>query len=805
MDNYEKLGLFYLGRDYDPDSGRVLERPLLLASKELTTHAVCIGMTGSGKTGLCVGLLEEAAIDGIPSIIIDPKGDLCNLMLTFPGLTPEEFIPWINHQEAENNGMSLQQYAESQAQLWRKGLAKWGQDPSRIQRLRDSADFCIYTPGSTAGMPVSILSSLCVPPPEIRDDRDLFTEVIESTVTSLLTLLDMEADPLQSREHILLSNLFKNSWEEGRDVDLGMMIGMIQNPPFKRIGVMDMESFYPKRERSKLAMRINNLLAAPGFETWLEGEPLNIDRFLFTPEGKPKVSIFSIAHLSEAQRMFTVSLLLTQLVNWMRTQPGTSSLRAICYMDEIFGYFPPVANPPSKKPLLTLLKQARAYGLGMVLTTQNPVDLDYKGLSNTGTWFIGRLQTQQDQDRIIDGLKDTESVMGSDLSLKALREIIGKLDKRVFLLNSVHRDHSQVFNTRWVLSYLRGPLTREQIKSLSGNHAEPSATGISSTPSPPPPVSEDTATRVDPPVIPSHLMPGFLPLQERSTGTEGPVYRLAAWGLGTVYYLDTRKGISSKSDVNLLRILDPEDPLPSWEDAVATDLDFDDLLSEPRANSTFTEPPPYLSDKKIVKAWERTLKDWVYRNRTLDLLKSPSVGILSSPGEEERDFRIRLQTAAHEKRDELMEKLKADYGRKIESLENKIFTAEQRLEKEKEQQKHHKVQTTISLGATVLGALLGGGRSSVGRATTSARSASRALREKQDVELARDKLERLRGDLEELNEQMTRELEEIKNSFNPSEEELETVSIKPLKKNITIQRMLIVWAPFPGKSKEQVK
>ncbi len=799
MEDFEKLGLFYLGRDYDPEKGEILDRPLLYASKELTTHAVCIGMTGSGKTGLCIDLLEEAAIDGIPSIVIDPKGDLCNLMLTFPGLTAEEFLPWINPQEAENSGMSGPEYAESQARLWEKGLLEWGQDPSRIRRLRESASFRIYTPGSTAGTPVSILSSLSPPPPQVTGDRDLLTEAINSTVTSLLSLLGVEADPLQSREHIFLSNLFKSAWEKRMELDLGSLIDMLQNPPISRIGVMDVESFYPLKERSQLALRINSLLAAPGFEAWLEGEPLDIDRFLYDEQGKPRVSIFSIAHLSETQRMFTVSLLLTQLVNWMRTQPGTTSLRAICYMDEIFGYFPPVANPPSKIPLLTLLKQARAYGLGMVLTTQNPVDLDYKGLANTGTWFIGRLQTQQDQDRIIDGLKSTESVINRRLSLSVLRETIGKLDKRVFLLNSVHRDHSLVFHTRWALSYLRGPLTREQIRTLSGEHEKP---GVPVAPSSGPVSSPDGFRRSDPrrdaPMLPSHLESRFLPVRDSVPGGVDLVYRLSAWGLGTVYYLDARRGISTEKSVNLLCELDPEDPVPRWNEASTAEIGYDDLCSEPEVGAGFTEPPPYLSDRKILTVWERKLKDWLYRNQELDLLRSPSLNILSSPDEEERDFRIRLQTAAHEKRDRMVEKLKADYGRKIESLENKIFTAEQRLQKEREQQKHQKVQTSISLGATVLGALLGGGsgRSNIGRATTSARSASRILREKQDVELAEDKLERLRKDLETINGQLAGELEEIKNSFKPAEEELETFSLKPLKKNITVERTLLVWAPY---------
>lgn len=789
MDNYEKLGLFYLGREYDPQKGTEADRPLLLASKDLTTHAVCIGMTGSGKTGLCIGLLEEAAIDGIPSIVIDPKGDLSNLLLTFPGLTSGEFLPWVNPGEAENAGLSLEEYARAQADLWRKGLAKWGQDASRIQRLRDSAEFSVYTPGSTAGRPVSILGSFKVPPEGIQGDRDLLYEAVESTVTSLLSLLDLDADPLQSREHIFLSNAFKGAWEQGKDLDLGALIGMIQNPPFSRIGVMDLESFYPAKDRSALAMRMNSLLAAPGFEAWLEGVPLNIDDLLYTSAGKPRVSIISIAHLSETQRMFMVSLLLTQLVSWVRTQPGTSSLRAICYMDEIFGYFPPVANPPSKKPLLTLLKQARACGLGMVLSTQNPVDLDYKGLGNTGTWFIGRLQTQQDQDRIIEGLKGIQGGPAQN----SIRDTIAGLAKRVFLLNSVHREQAQLFHTRWALSYLRGPLTRDQIKMLAGEGPAEKEEEPSSRQAPPPRQVSDSPQAAVPPVLPSHLKTGYLP----PAGERSPEYQMSAWGLGTVYYLDARKGISHQEEFSLLTQLDPNDPLPSWETASRMELQFEDLLGEPAPGCSFREVPPYLSDRKIVTTWERSLTDWLYRNRTLDLMKSPSTGILSNPGESERDFRIRLQTAVHEKRDEAMEKLRETYGRRTETLENRIFAAEQRLEKEKEQQKHQKVQTGISLGATVLGALFGGARSAVGRAATSARSASRAAREKQDVEQASEKLEKLREDLKELNGKLEAELEEIAKAFDPVNEELQTVSVKPLKKNITVKRMLPVWAFLP--------
>ncbi|MDH5667141.1 MAG: type IV secretion system DNA-binding domain-containing protein, partial [Nitrospira sp.] len=398
-DDFEKLGVFYLGRPYDLAVKQAKPGWLLYDSKDLVTHAVCVGMTGSGKTGLCLALLEEAAIDGIPAIIIDPKGDLGNLMLTFPGLTGEEFQPWINEEEARKKGQSPEVYAQAQADIWKKGLVNWGQDGDRIQRLRDAADVAIYTPGSNAGLPVSILSSFTAPTAEVLEDAELLRERINVTVTSLLGLLGVEADPIQSREHILLSTILDRTWKSGTDLDLGSLIHAIQSPPVSKIGVMDVESFFPAKDRFALAMKLNNLLAAPGFQMWMEGEPLDVQSLLYAPSGKPRLAIVSIAHLNDAERMFFVALLLSQMVGWMRAQSGTTSLRALLYMDEIFGYFPPVADPPSKLPLMTLLKQARAFGLGVVLATQNPVDLDYKGLANIGTWFIGRLQTERDKAR----------------------------------------------------------------------------------------------------------------------------------------------------------------------------------------------------------------------------------------------------------------------------------------------------------------------------------------------------------------------------------------------------------------------
>ncbi|HET6418031.1 MAG TPA: DUF87 domain-containing protein, partial [Polyangiales bacterium] len=454
MIDFEKLGKLYLGRQFEPDRGEPNEVPVLYDSKDLTTHAVCVGMTGSGKTGLCLTLLEEAAIDGIPALCIDPKGDLGNLMLTFPELRPSDFEPWIDPAEAERKGRSVAAQAEAVSALWREGLAEWGQDGARIARFRDSVEVGIYTPGSAAGRPLRVLESF--DPPGVDADPDWQRDQIMGSVSSLLALLGLEPDPVNSKEHILLSNLLLHAWSRGESLELGDLVRGISDPPFARIGVMDLETFYPASERQKLAMRINGVLASPGFSAWLEGEPLDIQRLLWTEEGKPRITILSIAHLSEPERMFFVSTLLNRVVSWVRSQSGTSSLRAILYMDEVFGFLPPVAEPPSKTPLLTLLKQARAYGVGVVLATQNPVDLDYKALSNCGTWFLGRLQTERDVARVIDGLESASSAAGNALDRGAIERLLAGLRSRVFLLHNAHEEADVLFHTRWAMSYLRG-------------------------------------------------------------------------------------------------------------------------------------------------------------------------------------------------------------------------------------------------------------------------------------------------------------------------------------------------------------
>src|SRR5262245_26291129 len=479
MQTIEGLGVFYLGKGYELASKKPTEDLLLYDSKDLTTHAVCVGMTGSGKTGLCLALLEEAGIDNIPAIIIDPKGDLSNLLLTFPQLRAEDFEPWLDPAEATTKGITTAQLAAKTAEQWKLGLAASQQDGARIQRFRDAVDIAIYTPGSSAGLPLTVLRSFDAPPQTTRDNNEAMREAVSAAASGLLGLLGIDADPLKSREHILLSNIFDRAWRDEKSLDMEALIRRIQSPGFDKVGVMYLESFFPANERFELAMQLNNLLASPGFSAWMEGEPLDVQRLLYTPQGKPRLSILSIAHLSDAERMFFVTILLSEVISWMRAQPGTSSLRAILYMDEVLGYFPPSKNPPSKGPMLTLLKQARAFGLGVVLATQNPVDLDYKGLANCGTWFLGRLQTERDKLRVLEGLEGASAAAGSTFDRAEMDRILSGLGNRVFLMNNVHEDHPVVFQSRFALSFLRGPVTREQIgKLMEERKATTSASGL---------------------------------------------------------------------------------------------------------------------------------------------------------------------------------------------------------------------------------------------------------------------------------------------------------------------------------------
>ncbi len=778
-DQYEKLGQFYLGKI----SGTEKDEIVLYDSKDLTTHAVCVGMTGSGKTGLCISLLEEAAIDGIPSIIIDPKGDMGNLLLSFPDLSAESFLPWINQDEARKKGLSAPEYAQEQAELWKNGLAKWGQDGSRIQKLRQSAEFCVYTPGSTAGTPVSILDSFAAPPQEILDQPDLFAEQVSTTMTSLLDFLDIDSDPVKSKEHILLSNILTHFWKQKIDLDISTLIQSIQSPPISKIGVFDLDTFYPAGNRMELAMTVNNLLAAPGFQTWLQGEPMNIGNFYYTDSGKPKVSIFYIAHLSETERMFFVSLLLNQLIGWMRRQPGTTSLRSLLYFDEIFGYMPPVSNPPSKKPLLTLLKQARAFGVGLVLATQNPVDLDYKGLSNTGTWFIGRLQTERDRDRVLDGLQGT----GENLERKEFENLLSALGQRIFLLHNVHENRPFLFNTRWVLSYLRGPLTRTQIKDLS---QKPQPQGPTDKP--------DTQQGIIEPVLDARIKRFYMPVRSIQPQGSTLCYQRWLWGRADIRFLDQKKKIDIQETIRLITPLQNDALVVDWMASTPVDMDEDELEKKWQSSPHFTAVPAAATKASSYAEWKDQFEDYIYKSHKLELFKSPAFDVTSKPGESEKDFRIRLAQIAREQRDQWVEKLREKYAAKIDTVEAKIQTAAHRVEKEKAQARHQKLNTAISVGATLLGAFLGGkkmSRTNINKVAATIRRAGRTAKESSDVEHAEQKMTVLQQKLQELEQQLEQDIKEYEEKYNVLTEKFDRVALHLKKQNITVKFFGFVWKP----------
>jgi hypothetical protein len=818
--DFEKLGAFYLGKEYDLTGSQLLDRLVMYDARDLTTHAVCVGMTGSGKTGLCLGLLEEAAIDHVPAIIIDPKGDITNLLLTFPGLFPEEFRPWVNPDDARRKGLNMDEYAAQQAELWRNGLAQWGQDSARIRMLRDSAEFVIFTPGSDAGIPVSILQSFNAPTLDWDTEAELLQERIQGTVSALLGLIGVDADPVRSREHILLTNLFEHFWRRGEDLDLPKLILSIQNPPIRQLGVFDIDTFFPPKDRFGLAMSLNNIIAAPAFQSWLQGQPLDVAGFLSTPAGKPRHSIFYIAHLSDAERMFFVAMLLNQVITWIRTQPGTTSLRALLYMDEIFGFFPPVANPPSKLPLLTLLKQARAFGLGVVLTTQNPVDLDYKGLTNAGTWFIGRLQTERDKMRVLDGLEGASSSAGRSLNRDELSRLISALRSRVFLLHNVHEETPVTFQSRWAMSYLRGPLTRTQVRELMRDQKldQPAAspmlqTGLAQSQPPSavqtamPSFGEQPAT--SPPALSADIQQVYLPIRKEAAAVQldiearegGSVevksrellYEPAVLGMGRLHYLDRRRKVDEQETFALLTTPPADIGTLHWDQAQALDLKTRDLRDVSEQEAHFGQLPEAINEVREFKALKENLADHLYRTSSITLLYSPVFKAFSQPNESEREFRMRLQQSAREQRDEEVDKLNRRYENRLRKLGDQLRRAETALTKKQAEAAGRKRDVYVSVGVSVLGVLLG--RRSTRSVSTTFGKVRMSSSASMSVEEAQEKVEALQGEVTALEEELKEQASAITSRWDAALEAFEEVPVTPRKQDVDIDVFALAWAP----------
>ena len=791
----EGLGVFYLGTKLT-DSGTVAGEPLLVDARRFTTHAICVGMTGSGKTGLLVGLIEEAAIDGIPTLVIDPKGDLANVLLSFPNLAPADFQPWVDPDAAKRDGITLEELAARTAKTWSNGLAASGQSGERIQRLHEAVEMAVYTPGSRSGIPLAMLGSLEAPPPAILDDAEARRERIESLVSGILALVGLDAEPGTSRDHVLLSTIVENLWRSGQKVDFATLVRTIPSPPIERVGFLDLENFYPAGDRFQLATRLNTVAAAPGFEAWLEGEPLDVGRLLWTPAGKPRVAIVSIAHLTDAQRMAFVTLLAGQTISWMRSQGGTSSLKALFLMDEVFGYVPPVANPPSKTPILTLLKQARAYGLGVVLATQNPVDLDYKGLSNAGLWFLGRLQTARDKARVLDGLEGAAASAGGSFDRGRLDRLLSGLEQRRFLMHSVHGDEETLFQTRWTMSYLRGPLVREEIRRLVGERPTP-AIAAAAQAGPRAEAEWHSTARSGPrPILPPGVREVFFAPQSPVPADAAVHYEPHILARAIVRYSLAAAGIEEhREEIYLAPAADTLGE-SAWDSA--TRLPRAPEIEPAARSGSFAPLPSVLAGPRGYAALATSLKSGLARTAKLTAWRAQAIGAVSRPDESEGEFRARIAHRVREWRDAEMEKVRTRQAVKLATLTDRLERARQKVERERAEAKNQSLQTYVSIGSAVLGALLGRKKISsttIGKAATSMRSASRATRQQADVAHAEESLTVLEEKRRELENEIDAELERIRLESAPERIPLEAVVIPARKTDTAVEEVVLAWVP----------
>ncbi len=772
---YEKAGLFYLGRDIDTETMEESDILTLLKNKNFTTHAAIIGMTGSGKTGLGIALLEEAAIDNIPSIIIDPKGDMGNLCLSDPEFKPQSFLPWVE-EEAQSKGESPEDLAKQRAQTWQRGIKSWAQDSKRVARFH-AVSKQIYTPGSQAGIPINLMSSLEAPPKEIQDDSESLTAYIKSTVSGLLALLGIEADPLESKEYILLAQIISRAWSAQESLNLERLISYIVNPPFKKIGVLGLESFYPQKERFRFATRLNAVIATPGFLNWLSGEDLDIQRLLYDENGKAKIAIFSISHLNDEERMFFVTLLLNKYIAWMRLQSGSSRLRTLLYMDEIYGFFPPVKNPPSKEPMITLLKQARAYGIGVVLSTQNPADLDYKALANIGTWFIGRLQTRQDIKRVIDALS-SKSEKGIDK--KQLVNTLANLPKRSFFIKSAHLEENRLFKTRWVMSYLKGPLTQKDISALMKPYKAQeeglSAGGVSYAPS-----SDGFGAA---PILDSSITQRFEP-------DLGGTHSFEPWLAArySVKFHDQRRGIDHSISQRALLRLEADMIAPNWRDKEHEDIPFERWPSKAPSNGRFAPLAKFVSRDLALKQSAKALKEEIYQNERLTLYRNRKLKMESNPDESRADFLVRLQDRLDELKEEALDKLKERYETKEARLQERLKRAQEQIEKEKAD----RTGSIISVGVSILSALFGGRGPSASKIGSAINRGGRVLKEQGDLSRAQERYEEIRRKIEELEEELEEKIDAINERYLLDNYPLEEFSLRPKKSDIHIDTIALVW------------
>jgi uncharacterized protein DUF87 len=770
---------------------------LVVESGDLTTHGAILGMTGSGKTGLGVVLIEEALLAGIPCLVLDPKGDMGNLLLTFPDLDAASFRAWVNEDDARSEGVSLDEYAQRTATMWRKGLEDAGIGPDRIRALRDAAEFAIYTPGSEAGIPLNVVGSLQAPALSWDTEAETLRDEIEGTVTSLLGLVGIAADPLSSREHVLLSNLVENAWRTGQGLDLGTLIGQVQAPPLRKLGVFEIDAFFPPKERTELALKLNALVASPSFAAWGAGAALDPATLLRTQDGGPRCAIVYLAHLSDPERQFVVTLLLSKLVTWMRGQPGTSDLRTLAYMDEVFGFVPPTAMPPAKKPILTILKQGRAFGVGMVLSTQNPVDLDYKAMANAGTWLVGRLQTERDKARVLEGLRSA----AGDADVGALDVAIGALQKRQFLLVSAKSSAPALFATRWAMSYLRGPLTKDQIETLTGPAPGPAAEAATRPPPPAEPVEAAADESAVAPAVADGMPVRFLdpaaPWAAR-IGAASDGGRLHAFLAARVSlrFDDAKADLDHTEEWEAL--YGPLDEGLDLDSETQVDYDDRDFRTEAPANGGYVLPQAAVGEAAFFRDASSEIERRLVDNRTLEMERNRSLKLYSRPGETPEQFAARCDQVAQAEADRETAKIRDRLEAKRDRLESALETARRRVEEAETSARSHQTTELLAGAGAVLGALLGGRRStrsiagSVGSAASRRGVSARAEERKRSAEA---KAQQKADELADLEQELLDEIAEIDARWQETAADVETVSVRAEATDVRVMQLTLVWVP----------
>ena len=777
---------FYLGAPIDPATGEpVTSDRVLYDSKDLTTHGVIVGMTGSGKTGLGVIFLEEALRSGLPALILDPKGDMTNLALTFPDLAPEDFEPWIDPSSVPDDAGSIADAARSTAERWSNGLAAWGLSGDDIGELRERAGFTIYTPGSTAGVPLNVIGSLEAPDEPFDDDAEALRDEIQAFTAGLLGMVGIDADPVSSRESILIANLVEYAWRNGRSLGIDVLLGWIQRPPIRKLGVFDVDTFFPPDDRLDLAMKLNGLLASPGFATWMEGAPIDIESLFWDEEGKPQAAIIYIAHLSDEERQFVVTLVLSKLITWMRRQQGTGELRAMAYMDEVFGFVPPTANPPAKRPILTLLKQARAFGVGMLLSTQNPVDLDYKAMSNAGTWCIGRLQTERDKARIVEAL----SAASGDVDVAALSDQISGLSKRSFLLHNTHDDEPRVFTTRWAMSYLRGPLTTGQISSLMGDRRTPTISPADPAAAPEPEIASpsDAEVTIMPPVadgIPVfHLDPAASWAGSVGASDVPDHFEAAAVVRVRARYDDVRADIDYTAEWEA--VLHPLCDDPS--EAIEVDHDPRDMTVDPAVPAPYFLPDVRIDSKSYWRSLEAGFKERLHREGKIVIFKNPELKMYSRVGESRESFVERCGVSADERSDDAAAGLGRRYEKKLRRIQAAIDKAGARAQAAS---REANAGDFDMMAGAVFDLLSGRSRSrSLSTSMKTRRAAERrAAAASQKVEEKVDEYERLQSEFQ-------REVADIVTAWDEKAGVIEEVVIGLEKNDIAVSDISLLWIP----------